>query len=37
VLVAADATPVPFASNLEDLWMPSTDRILGAIRDVVRQ
>ena len=36
MLVAADPTPVPFAPNLEDLWMPSTDRILEAIRDVVR-
>ena len=36
MLVAADPTPVPFAPNLEDLWVPSTDRILEAIRDVVR-
>ena len=36
VLVAADATPVPYASNLEDLWIPSTDRILRAIRTVVQ-
>jgi acetoin:2,6-dichlorophenolindophenol oxidoreductase subunit beta len=37
VLVAADATPVPYASNLEDLWIPSTERILDAIRDVMRR
>jgi pyruvate dehydrogenase E1 component beta subunit len=35
-LVAADATPIPYASNLEDLWIPSADRILDAIRSVVR-
>jgi len=35
-LVAADSTPVPYASNLEDLWVPSTDRVLDAIRGVVR-
>lgn len=36
VLVAADPTPIPYASNLEDLWMPSTDRILDAILGVLR-
>jgi acetoin:2,6-dichlorophenolindophenol oxidoreductase subunit beta len=35
-LVAADATPIPYASNLEDLWVPSADRILEAILGVLR-
>ncbi|HVF08775.1 MAG TPA: transketolase C-terminal domain-containing protein, partial [Actinomycetota bacterium] len=36
VLLGADVTPVPYASNLENLWMPSTQRILHAIGAVVR-
>ena len=30
-LVAADPTPVPYASNLEALWLPSVDRIVEAV------
>ena len=30
-LVAADSTPVPYASNLEALWLPSVDRIVEAV------
>ena len=31
-LVASDATPVPYAGALEGCWLPSTERIAGAIR-----
>jgi acetoin:2,6-dichlorophenolindophenol oxidoreductase subunit beta len=35
VLVASDATPVPFSGVLEDRWMPSADRIADAVRGSV--
>jgi pyruvate dehydrogenase E1 component beta subunit len=35
LLVAADDTPVPYAGPLEDLWMPSVERITDAIRATV--
>jgi pyruvate dehydrogenase E1 component beta subunit len=35
VLVAADDTPVPYAGPLEELWMPSAQRIADAIRETV--
>ncbi len=31
-LIAADDTPIPFAAPLEDRWMPTKERITGAIR-----
>ena len=32
LLVASDATPVPYAGALEGCWLPSTERIADAIR-----
>jgi len=32
--VTAPHTPVPFAPNLEELYIPSPDKIAAAIRDV---
>jgi acetoin:2,6-dichlorophenolindophenol oxidoreductase subunit beta len=36
LLIAADATPVPYAGNLEAAWLPSADRITAEIRKQVR-
>jgi pyruvate dehydrogenase E1 component beta subunit len=36
LLVAADDTPVPYAGNLEDAWLPSVDRIVSEVRKQVR-
>lgn len=33
VLVCSDETPIPFSPNLEQAWMPSADRIAGAVRE----
>ncbi|MHB1500610.1 MAG: alpha-ketoacid dehydrogenase subunit beta [Candidatus Dormibacteria bacterium] len=35
VLVAADDTPIPYAGLLEAAWMPTSERIVGAVRDAV--
>jgi len=35
LLVAADDTPVPYAGPLEDLWMPSAERIAEGVRATV--
>ncbi len=35
VLVAADATPIPYADRLEAAWLPSVERIVSAARHVV--
>jgi acetoin:2,6-dichlorophenolindophenol oxidoreductase subunit beta len=35
LLVAADDTPVPYAGPLEDLWMPSAERIAAGVRATV--
>jgi pyruvate/2-oxoglutarate/acetoin dehydrogenase E1 component len=35
-LLAADETPIPYAGNLEGAWMPSAERIVGAIQAIVR-
>lgn len=32
LLIASDATPVPYSGVLEDRWMPSTERIADAVR-----
>lgn len=34
LLIAADDTPIPYAGPLEDLWMPSRERIAEEIRRV---
>lgn len=34
-LVAADSTPVPYAADLEALWLPSVDRIVAAVERTV--
>jgi pyruvate dehydrogenase E1 component beta subunit len=31
-LVSGDDTPIPYAGSLEDAWLPSVDRIVGALR-----
>jgi len=36
LLIAADATPVPYAGSLEAAWLPSTDRITAEVRKQVR-
>ncbi|WP_332643540.1 alpha-ketoacid dehydrogenase subunit beta [Aeromicrobium sp.] len=35
VIVAAEDTPIPFAKSLEELWIPSTAKVVEAIRKVV--
>ncbi len=35
-LVAGDETPVPYAGALEEAWLPSSDRIGAAVRDLLR-
>ncbi len=34
-LVAADETPIPYSGSLEDLWIPSVERIAEAVRTTV--
>lgn len=36
VLVASDATPVPYSPPLEDAWLPSTEQIVAAGERLVR-
>jgi acetoin:2,6-dichlorophenolindophenol oxidoreductase subunit beta len=36
VLVASDNTPVPYATPLEDAWLPDVDRIVAAVEHVAR-
>lgn len=36
LLVAADETPIPYAGPLEDMWLPSVERIAGAVRETTR-
>jgi pyruvate dehydrogenase E1 component beta subunit len=36
-LVSGDETPIPYAATLEAAWMPSTDRILEALRQAVAE
>lgn len=36
VLISADETPVPYASTMEEAWLPSVDRIVVAVREQVR-
>jgi len=36
-LVSGDETPIPYAGSLEDAWLPSVDRIVGALRDMVTE
>jgi pyruvate/2-oxoglutarate/acetoin dehydrogenase E1 component len=33
-LIAADDTPIPYSGSLEDLWMPTEERIADGIRRV---
>ena len=34
-LIGGDETPIPFAQNLEEAWIPSADRITGEIKRVL--
>lgn len=34
-LVAADDTPIPYAGSLEAAWMPTSERIVGALRETL--
>jgi acetoin:2,6-dichlorophenolindophenol oxidoreductase subunit beta len=36
-LVSGDETPIPYAGVLEDAWLPSTNRIRDALRQVVSE
>jgi acetoin:2,6-dichlorophenolindophenol oxidoreductase subunit beta len=36
LLIAAEATPVPYAGNLEAAWLPSVERITAEVRKQVR-
>jgi len=36
-LVSGDETPIPYAATLEAAWMPSTDRILEALRQAATE
>lgn len=36
-LVSGDETPIPYAAQLEDAWLPGTDRILEAIRRIASE
>jgi pyruvate dehydrogenase E1 component beta subunit len=36
-LVSGDETPIPYAGSLEDAWLPSVDRIVGALRDIATE
>jgi pyruvate dehydrogenase E1 component beta subunit len=36
-LVSGDETPIPYAGSLEDAWLPSVDRIAGALRDIATE
>jgi acetoin:2,6-dichlorophenolindophenol oxidoreductase subunit beta len=36
VLVSADDTPIPFAGNLEEAWLPSVDRVVDEVRRLVK-
>jgi acetoin:2,6-dichlorophenolindophenol oxidoreductase subunit beta len=36
-LVSGDETPIPYAGSLEDAWLPSVDRIVGALREAASE
>jgi pyruvate dehydrogenase E1 component beta subunit len=36
-LVSGDETPIPYAGSLEDAWLPSVDRIAGALRGIATE
>lgn len=36
VLVSADDTPIPFAGNLEEAWLPSVDRVVDEVQRLVK-
>jgi len=36
-LVSGDETPIPYAGSLEDAWLPSVDRIVAELRDLVTE
>ncbi|MBO0693629.1 MAG: alpha-ketoacid dehydrogenase subunit beta [Acidimicrobiaceae bacterium] len=36
VLVSADDTPIPFAGNLEEAWLPSADRVVDEVQRLVK-
>jgi pyruvate/2-oxoglutarate/acetoin dehydrogenase E1 component len=36
-LVSGDETPIPYAGSLEDAWLPSVDRIVGALREAATE
>ena len=36
-LVSGDETPIPYAGSLEEAWLPSVDRIVGELRDLVTE
>jgi pyruvate dehydrogenase E1 component beta subunit len=35
LLVAADETPIPYSTPLEEAWLPSAERIIAAIRETL--
>jgi pyruvate/2-oxoglutarate/acetoin dehydrogenase E1 component len=35
LLLAADDTPIPYASALEAAWMPTTEKIASAVRQTL--
>jgi len=35
-LVSADNTPIPFAGNLEEAWLPSADRVVDEVRRLMK-
>ena len=36
-LVSGDDTPIPYAGALEDAWLPSAERIVGALREAATE
>jgi len=34
--VSADNTPIPFAGNLEEAWLPSADRVVDEVRRLMK-
>ncbi len=36
-LVSGDETPIPYAAPLEEAWLPSTERILEALRQAAAE
>jgi pyruvate/2-oxoglutarate/acetoin dehydrogenase E1 component len=34
-MVGGDDTPIPYARPMEDAWLPSVERIVASVREVV--